>query len=261
MGDGARPRTAPHRRPFRRPHRPRRRLTAGATQPGGGRHRAQRRRQDHAVQRDLRLRRAPDGFAHPRRPAAAATAAPADPARHRPDPAGDRALRRADRAGERDDRRRHTARAGFVRRCSGCRPATATSAGCAARPGHPRRPGDRRARRGRPTTLPFAVRQRVALARALAARPRLLLLDEPAGGLGADDIAELAELVRSCPGATTTLCGAAGRAPHGPGDGGLRRDRGARLRPGDRRRHPGRDPRRPGGDRRLPGCRSRGDVA
>ena len=43
--------------------------------------------------------------------------------------------------------------------------------------------------------LPYALRKRVALARALAARPRLLLLDEPAGGLGAEDIDELAALV------------------------------------------------------------------
>jgi branched-chain amino acid transport system ATP-binding protein len=50
-----------------------------------------------------------------------------------------------------------------------------------------------------PGSLPFAVRQRVALARALAARPRLLLLDEPAGGLGAGDIAALGELIRELP--------------------------------------------------------------
>ncbi|MGC4892457.1 ABC transporter ATP-binding protein [Micromonospora sp. DT31] len=50
-----------------------------------------------------------------------------------------------------------------------------------------------------PTTLPYAVSKRVALARALIARPRLLLLDEPAGGLGADDVDELADLVRSLP--------------------------------------------------------------
>nr|MDT0660461.1 ATP-binding cassette domain-containing protein [Micromonospora sp. DSM 115978] len=57
-----------------------------------------------------------------------------------------------------------------------------------------------------PETLPFAVRKRVALARALAARPTLLLLDEPAGGLGGDDVDALAELVRELPRRSTDPC-------------------------------------------------------
>jgi branched-chain amino acid transport system ATP-binding protein len=44
--------------------------------------------------------------------------------------------------------------------------------------------------------LPFGTQKRVELARALASGPRLLLLDEPAGGLNHEEVGELGDLIR-----------------------------------------------------------------
>jgi branched-chain amino acid transport system ATP-binding protein len=44
--------------------------------------------------------------------------------------------------------------------------------------------------------LPFGTLKRVELARALVSRPRLLLLDEPAGGLNHEEVESLADLLR-----------------------------------------------------------------
>ena len=44
--------------------------------------------------------------------------------------------------------------------------------------------------------LPLGTRKRVELARALAGKPKLLLLDEPAGGLNHEEVGELGELIR-----------------------------------------------------------------
>ena len=53
--------------------------------------------------------------------------------------------------------------------------------------------------KSKPNDLVFPLLKRVSLARALVTEPKLLMLDEPAGGLGAEDLRWLVEIIKSLP--------------------------------------------------------------
>ena len=56
-----------------------------------------------------------------------------------------------------------------------------------------------------PPALAYGLRKRVALARALVARPRLLLLDEPASGLSENELPGLGDLIQKLAADTTVV--------------------------------------------------------
>ena len=55
-------------------------------------------------------------------------------------------------------------------------------------------------------SMPFGNLRRLGLALALAARPKLLLLDEPAAGLNDSETAQLAEIIRKLPSLGVGVC-------------------------------------------------------
>ncbi|MGW0570797.1 branched-chain amino acid ABC transporter ATP-binding protein/permease [Streptomyces tauricus] len=56
-----------------------------------------------------------------------------------------------------------------------------------------------------PASLPYGIQRRIEIARAMAARPRLLLLDEPAAGLNGGEVQQLIRIVRSIRDSGTTV--------------------------------------------------------
>ena len=86
--------------------------------------------------------------------------------------------------------------------------------------------------------LPFGTLKRIELARALAARPRLLLLDEPAGGLNHEEVGELGRFIQQL---RTDFDATVLLVEHHMNlvMGDLRPRARPRLRSADRRRHAG----------------------
>ncbi len=186
--------------------------STGSVRRGAGRNlradRPERRRQDHAVQLSEPALTPAEGTITLRGAAVAADAgAPDRRARHRPDVPESRAVSLHVGAPQHHGRRAlpHRARIFSPMRC-GCRRCGGEERGL-----HDRVDGTDRCVSGLRSVadravaeLPFGTQKRVELARALAARPKLLLLDEPAGGLNHDEVdaAARADSWRSATGST-----------------------------------------------------------
>ena len=93
--------------------------------------------------------------------------------------------------------------------------------------------------------LSFGEQRRLELARALAAKPTMLLLDEPAAGMNMEEIAQLRQRLTALREDGKTI--PAGRARDGAGHGRHGPDRGPQFRTEDRRGDAGRDPERSAG--------------
>lgn len=65
--------------------------------------------------------------------------------------------------------------------------------------------GLRQSARAEAASLPLGTRRLLEVARAMAARPAILLLDEPASGLSADEVTRLSELIRRIADAGATI--------------------------------------------------------